>query len=688
MKLSLNWLQSYINEPLDVEMVLERLTMAGIELESIEEFSPEVDSQDANITDKIVEFKITPNRGDCLSVYGIAREIIALTDYTLKPQVEYKVNPTCADQLTVNVLENNLCPNYVGMIIKNVDNTTATPPFILERLKQSNLRSISAIVDIANYVMLSIGQPLHSFDMNVVGANLTVRLAQNNEELIALDSSELKLSNNTLVIADSTNKVAAIAGVMGAMNTGTTINTTSIVLESAFFIPEIISGKTKLYGVNSDAAYRFERGVDPQLQLKAINYAAHLIQKYCGGECSAPTQISNNTTQMHTAIEISYAKINELAGHEFGTCEIDSILNKLGFIVKPSKDVDLSVVSPSYRFDIKIKEDIVEEVIRCYGYDNIEAIMPQLTQRINSLDSNLQHINTIKNKMCVLGFNEIIAYAFQEESVEKLIGNKTHKNVVPVQLQNSIANWGVMRTSLIGDLLKSYASNVKYGHKSVKLFEVANVFYGEDDCSQPLKIAGLMGGDFAPLSWGNQRRDVDFFDIKQVVESLLSNLANVEFRSCNDNPVFHSGRCANVYVDELHVGVVGQLNPRLSGDFNVDATPYLFELDVFGIKPENHVTIDTLNKLPKLSRDLAFILDDNVQAFDVIKNIKNANVSNLLDIIIFDVYTGDKLPVGKKSLGVKFIMQGMNNTLTEEEINVGLNIIQNIVEQGFGATLR
>ena len=358
MRLSLNWIQSYFEITPNWDDVFEKLTNAGIEIEGIEAFN------ENNISDQVVEFKITPNRGDCLSLSGLLREISALTDYKIKPLEINEPKPTADSKVNVVINATSDCPNYMVVNISDVNNKVKLSEEIYTRLSCSGIRSISPIVDITNYVMLTLGQPLHAFDSAKVGLNLQVRLASNGEELKLLDGTDAKLRDGTLLICDSNNNPVAIAGVMGGFDSGVNDDTTSIILESAFFEPKIIAGRAKQYGISSDSAYRFERGVDANLQYKALSYAANLILKYCGGNFGEITHITN--LKPRSSVSIEYSKINKLIGTNLAIEDINSILKKLGCTITSDADV-LNVVAPSYRFDINISEDIVEEVARIYG---------------------------------------------------------------------------------------------------------------------------------------------------------------------------------------------------------------------------------------------------------------------------------------------------------------------------------
>ncbi|MBP9742791.1 MAG: phenylalanine--tRNA ligase subunit beta [Burkholderiales bacterium] len=654
------------------------------------------------LDDQIVEFKITPNRGDCLSVKGILREITALTEYKLKSDVDLPFNSHISDQVQVIIDVPKECPNYCSLIIRAVDNRVKLPDYIIKRLAHSGIRTISPIVDIANYVMLELGQPLHAFDLASVGTQLQVRMAKNTEQLKLLDGKVVDLINNTLVICDSQNRVSAIAGVMGGFASGVTPDTCDLVLESAYFTPAIISGKTKQYGVNSDAAYRYERGVDPELQNIAIKYAANLIVEYCGGQIGIINQIVAAPITEIKPIILKYNELRQSIGISIANVEINNLLHNLGFKIISNSD-EFQAIPPSYRFDITIKQDIIEEVARIYGYDNIEPVMPQSSLDLNKLHHTEKINHQLKQRLLNLGYHEIVSYAFIEEKYEALLG---YPNTTPVKLQNPIAGLNVMRSSLLADLIKVLINNLHRGHKQIKLFELARVFHGELSEQQPLKLAGLLHGVYAQSMWNGDNRAADFFDLKHVVEQLLSGWYDVSFTCCTDYSAFHPGRCAKIYArseqgplqleDQLpqEIGIIGQLHPKLGQKLGLNELPYMFELDLSFIKERaNLLNIKPVSKFQKVERDLAFLMESNIMVGEILELIAQIKIENLVETKVFDVYQQPNLNIDDKannlkSVGFNFVFQSQHKTLTDEEINQSIKIIIDKVEHRFRAKLR
>lgn len=636
-----------------------------------------------DLDDTIVEFKITPNRGDCLSYLGLAREVVALTNYSLKelPKVDDYL-ASKATNLQLNVVASAECQHYVGLAVNNVKNNFVSPTWLVRLLERSGVRSISPLVDITNYVMLSLGQPMHAFDATKLHGGIGVRMARDGEELKLLDGKDAKLKSNSLVITDGHDTPVALAGVMGGFDSGVVAETTSIVFESAFFNPNIVQGKTKQYGVSSDSAFRFERGVDANLQHDAINLAAKLALEICGGEVGEYVHFSAQSNA-DKQIKLTFIETNRFIGEDLAHNLIVDILTKLG--CKLTIDGDLiSVTPPSYRFDLNIKQDIIEEVIRVYGYDRVEAKMPKLEYSFDYLDKQQDKITLTKNIMLGYGFNEIVSYAFIEDSYAQLFNTQQQT----VKLQNPIAGLNVMRTSLLAGLVKTLQSNVNRGHDCVKLFELARVFHGEDVARQPLYFSGLIYGKILPLSWSDKPRRVDFYDLKQVVESLLGAFADkVEFKAHSIPSIYHPGRSARVLIDGRDIGYIGQLHPEYAQHLDLQDMPYVFELNFDTLAYEDKSSLTIPSKYQKASRDLAFTLEKNIEVGNLLDKIKELNIPELIQLAVFDVFSGASLGTEHKSVAINFVFQA-DHTLGDDEINARLEQIKLLANQEFGAQLR
>lgn len=639
-----------------------------------------------DLNDRIVEFKITPNRGDCLSYTGLAREISALTGFKLKAATDgINYLQQVSASLALKVEATQECSHYVGLIVNNVNNSQASPTWLIKLLERSGIRTISPVVDITNYVMLQLGQPMHAFDFNAVQAGITVRMAREAETLKLLDGKIANLASNTLVISDTQSNPLAIAGVMGGMDSGVQTTTTSLVLESAFFAPATVQGKAKQYGVSSDSAFRFERGIDPQLQHDAINLAAQLLVEICGGmpadylHFSAP-QVLNQAL----AIELNFNEIDNLIGEKIAHEQIISILRDLGCQLTLMAD-GFIVTPPSYRFDLNIKQDIIEEIIRVYGYDRIEAKMPKLTYTLNSLDERQIQFNNFKQTLLGHGFNEIVSYAFIEDKYAELFANQEIK---AVKLQNPIAGLNVLRNNLLPGLIKSLQYNLNRGYEHARLFELARVFHSEDAGQQPLHLAGLMYGKISALNWTPAAQQVDFYDLRLVVEELLAGYAGLTLVTSEaTHQLCHPGRSALIQLGDLVIGFIGQLHPKFAAEINGIDLPYIFEINLDVLPSLNSFKLKASSKFQKVSRDLSFVLSKDAQVGAIMQQIKQLGMTELIDLAVFDIFAGGNLAANEKSVAFNLVFQ-TEKTLGDEEVNSWLNSIKSLVCDKFAARLR
>lgn len=638
-----------------------------------------------DLNDQIVEFKITPNRGDCLSIKGIVREIAMLMDYKTKEIASIReIKSRIQDKVIIENKEPTACPNYATIILKNVNNKVKLPEVITKSLERSGIRSISPIVDLTNFVMLETGQPLHAFDLDKVGNKLIVRFANENEKLKLLNDECAILKNSTLIIADEKNQPAAIAGVMGGLDSGVTSDTVNIVIECAFFEPEFIAGIAKQYGAFSESASRFERGVDYGMQQNVIAYIAALIQKYCGGDAGEVTMSTKSDLAYKAKnICVPFTKIKQLIGIDIAEDKVLDILNALEFNATINNGI-INVIAPTFRFDINIAEDVVEEIARCYGYDNIPAIMPTAQLTFKKESSVNVMVQNLKGFMVAHGFVEIVSYAFIEDKFEKMMGQPTTN---AIKLQNPIANLNVMRTSLIADLIKSFKHNLSYGHKDIKLFEIGRVFLGEDIATQPLKLSGLISGNKYTANGLNKPCGVDFYDLKAISEAILFAYPEIRFVPCHDYSVLHSGQCAKIYSGNVEVGIIGSLHPKICQELSLNDTPYVFELNLDCLQKLNHTfNLKNINKFPLVERDLAFVLDKKINVGEILSVISTIPKLNyLVDYGVFDIYA--KEDSAAKSVAINFVFQA-DKTLTDDEIRLDMDIITNTVCDKFSATIR
>lgn len=640
-----------------------------------------------DLNDRVIEFKITPNRGDCLSYTGLAREISALTGFKLKSAADtLNYLQQISSQLSLQVAAPQECLHYVGLIVHNVNNTGSSPSWLIKLLERSGIRSISPVVDITNYVMLQLGQPMHAFDFAAVKVGIHVRMASQAEQLKLLDGKTANLAENTLVICDAKNNPLALAGVMGGMDSGVQSETCSLILESAFFAPDMIQGQAKRYGVSSDSAFRFERGVDPQIQHDAINLAAQLLVDVCGGTPAEYLHFSSQEKLIKpAALKLHFTEIDNFVGEKIAHDQIITILADLGCQLSLDGDDGFEVVPPSYRFDLKLKQDIIEEIIRVYGYDRIEAKMPKLTYNLNSLDERQIQLNTFKQTLVGHGFNEIVSYAFIEDKYAELFADKQIKLI---KLQNPIAGLNILRNNLVAGLIKSLQYNLNRGCERARLFELARVFHGESAEQQPLQLAGLIYGKISALNWTASQECVDFYDLRLVLEELLLNYGELSLvKYVSNDQLYHPGRSAQIKLGEREVGFIGQLHPKFAAEINGIDLPYIFEINLEHLPEPSAFKLKPSSKFQKVSRDLAFVISQETQVGAIMQQINQLEINELIDLAVFDIFQGGNLAAAEKSVGFNFIFQA-EKTLADEEINLWLSSIKSLVCDKFAARLR
>ena len=672
MQFSENWLKEFIDINISTEELCEQLTMLGLEVDGYEKYKSKITGDDS-----IIKLDITPNRGDCFSILGIARELSALNGLKIKLPAEEKINETIESPIDVDIC--NESPRYVGRYVEGVDLKKKVSPLIIERLKLSDVRSIDPIVDITNYVLLETGQPLHAFDAKKIPNGLGVRLAKDKEEIELLDEQTLKLSRDCLVITDKSDPVA-LAGIMGGLDSGISSSTKSIYLESAFFKPEIIRGKARRYGLQTDASVRFERGVDYQLQSLAIERASQLIMNFM--DCDfAPIQTFEikKSIPKQKKISLDIQNVRKSLGVDIKDSEVKRILKSLGMKIELTKSDGKVLVSiPSWRFDISIEVDLVEEVARLIGYDKLPSSSLRSSNRktVDSLNHNLI------SSLVSLGYNEVITYSFVDEKEALLFEEKDKMLFV----QNPISqNMSVMRTSLLPGLLNTFSYNFNRGEESVKLFEIGSTFLKGKKITQKEKLAGLVSGKVSDIHWCDENRAFDFFDIKGDLEVLL----NQDYSFTKGKlPFLHPGKTALITTKNKEIGFVGALSPNISNSLDLKQDIYYFELNLDSL-PQPHVRkYSKYSKFPIAQRDLAFLVDEQLPVSVILELAKRKAGKNLKEINLFDIYQGKGIPENKKSIAFSLFWQSMKGTLTDEEVDLIVEDISKYLSKEVKAELR
>ena len=640
------------------------------------------------LDDNIIEVDLTPNRADCFSIRGIARDVGVLNKEAVTDVKVDAVTASIDDTFPVEIQAADDCPRYVGRVIRGVDVSAPTPLWMQEKLRRSGIRSIDAIVDITNYVLLELGQPMHAFDLNLLEGGIVVRQAEQGEKIELLDGQEVELNAGSLLIADH-NKPVALAGIMGGASTAVNEQTKDIFLESAFFAPVNIAGRARGYGLHTDSSLRFERGVDYELQAMAAERATQLILDIAGGQAGPVEEVAKEAQlPKATAVELRDARIERVLGLKMSREEVSDILQRLGMNVTET-DAGWQVDSPSWRFDVEIEADLLEELARVYGYNNmpVEPIAAEITLKPKS-DSKLP-LASIRRHLLSRGYQEAITYSFVEPKAQQLVC----PNDQVVELLNPIsADMSVMRTSLWPGLLGAVAHNLNRQHSRVRLFETGLSYIpGEEGLPvQDMMLAGAISGRRHPESWLEEGEAVDFYDIKGDLDSVLGlgNRANEFSYSKGEHSALHPGQSAVISKNGEFVGYVGAIHPELQKKLGLSQPVYLFEVKLSAITTGNLPDFTELSKFPEVRRDLAILIDRDEEAAAVLDAVQEAAGEDLRNLRLFDIYEGKGIDPKRKSLALGLTFQHSSRTLNEDEVNVTVDRVVNVLETRFGATLR
>ena len=640
-----------------------------------------------DLDDLVFELDLTPNRGDCLSIAGLAREVSALTGAPLHPVEVAPVAPKAADTFPVDVEDVQACPRYVGRVVRDIDPQARTPLWMQERLRRSGIRSIHPVVDVTNYVMLELGQPMHGFDLDALQGRIVVRHARKGEHLELLDGETVTLRADTLVIADGRGPVA-IAGVMGGAPTAVGASTRNVFLESAFFPPAAIAGQARTYGRHTDSSHRFERGVDPQLQRRALERATGLLQEIVGGEAGPIVErVAEAYIPAKRPIGLREARICRLLGVAVPPGEVVRILEALGCTVEDSGDeVGWHVTPPSFRFDLELEVDLIEEVGRVHGYDQVPDALHAYAPRIRPRsEARLPEIR-LKEALVDRGWHEVVTFSFVDEAVDRIFA----PDAEPLRLTNPISSeLSVMRSTLWSGMLPVLLRNLNRQQSDLRLFEAGLRFVQHDGALiQEPALAGLATGRALPEQWGAGDRALDFFDVKGEVEALFA----LGGRSVRFEPAalagLHPGQSARVLDGDREVGRLGALHPEAGARLGVRQPVYLFELALEPLSLARVPRFEPLSRFPAIRRDLAVVVDAGVPAERILQAVREAGIGPLRDVVLFDVYTGKGVPDGRKSVALGLILQDLSRTLTDQEIDAMVAGVVRRLRQDLGASLR
>ena len=642
-----------------------------------------------SLDDASIEIGLTPNRGDCLSLAGLARVVSALYNVPVTRPVVPAV-PAAHDEVRpVEVSAPAACPRYLGRVIRNVDLSRPTPLWMVERLRRSDVRSIDAAVDITNYVMLELGQPMHAFDLAEINGGIRVRMAEEGEKLVLLDGQEVALRADTLVIADHT-RALAIAGVMGGEHSGVnTEKTRDLFLESAFFEPISVAGKARSYGLHTDASHRYERGVDSQLAREAMERATALILETVGGAAGPIVEaVSEQHLPQVAPVTLRAERITQMLGMQMDPAQVEQLLNALELTTTANGAGQWTVNVPSHRFDISLEVDLIEELARLYGYNNLPVRYPQARLAPQGKPETRGDLPNLRRLLVARGYQEAITYSFIDPKLFELFS----PGVEPLLLANPISNdMAAMRASLWPGLVKALQHNLNRQQDRVRLFESGLRFVGQlGNLEQQPMIAGVVTGSRLPEGWANGRDGIDFFDVKADVEALLGYsgaLSDFTF-SAGKHPALHPGQTALIERDGKPVGYLGAIHPELAKALDLDRPVFLFELVLGDVVEGRLPKFSELSKFPETRRDLALIAGRDVASSAVLELIRDNAGEWLTDLRLFDVYQGKGIDPDRKSLAVGLTWQHPSRTLNDDEVNTTLQNILTSLEQRLNTTLR
>lgn len=640
-----------------------------------------------DLDDNVIDISITPNRGDCFSIRGIAREIGVINQLLVTPPEIKEVAATITDQKQV-VVETQGCPRYLGRIIKNVNTKAPTPEWMERALVRAGIRQHSILVDITNYVLMELGQPLHAFDGGKVQGSVHVRQAIAGEKLVLLNEQEVELQDDVMVIADD-EKALAIAGIMGGLSSSVTDETTEIFLESAFFAPLHIAGRARRFGLHTDASQRYERGVDFELPMIAMHRASQLIAELAGGEFG-PIIVAEKTELLpkREAIELEQAQVDQLLGYTVESDFITDALTRLGCEVTVKAEGQWLVVPPSHRYDMVIYQDLIEEVARIHGYDNIQISLPVIDVKLAKYEDQFE-LTQLRQTAVTLGYQEAISFSFADLKLEKQL----NPEVNPLALANPISSdLAVMRSTLLSSLIPCVQYNVNRQQNRVRFFELGLRFDYQNaasihDLKQIPTFALIATGSRTPETWHGKAQPMDFFDFKGDIEEILAAARlNVEYVR-SERSWLHPGQSAEILVNGQSIGYLGRLHPSLEDQLDL-ATTWVAELDQSAVLQTYVSNFTELSRFPSVRRDIALLISDKINVSEIQGLIEKTGGELLGSTWLFDVYTGQGVEEGKRSLAFALLWQHPNRTLEDAEIKSGMDNILEVLENTYQATLR
>ncbi|WP_025121232.1 MULTISPECIES: phenylalanine--tRNA ligase subunit beta [unclassified Serratia (in: enterobacteria)] len=642
------------------------------------------------LNDSAIEISVTPNRADCLGIIGVARDVAVLNQLPLTEPDMSPVAATITDTLPIRVEAPQACPRYLGRVVKGINVKAPSPLWMREKLRRAGIRSIDAVVDVTNYVLMELGQPMHAFDLNRIEGGIVVRMAHQGETLRLLDGNEAKLQADTLVIADE-QKALAMGGIFGGEHSGVNDETQDVLLECAFFSPLSITGRARRHGLHTDASHRYERGVDPALQHKAMERATRLLIEICGGQAGPIIDVSDESTLPKRAtIALRREKLDRLIGHVVPSEQVSDILRRLGCQVTEQGDNWLAI-APSWRFDMEIEEDLVEEVARVYGYNNIPDVPVRadlVMTKHREADLTLKRVKTM---LVDHGYQEAITYSFVDPKVQALLHPGEEALILPSPISVEMS---AMRLSLWTGLLSAVVYNQNRQQTRVRLFESGLRFVPDTAANlgirQDVMLAGVIAGHTHDEHWDLARKPVDFYDLKGDLESVLEltgKLSEIQFKA-ESNPALHPGQSAAIYLHGERVGFIGVVHPELERKLDLNGRTVVFELEWNKVASRAVPQAREVSRFPANRRDIAVVVAENVAAEDILAECKKVGANQVVGVNLFDVYRGKGVAEGYKSLAISLVLQDTARTLEEEEIAATVAKCVEALKQRFQASLR
>lgn len=652
-----------------------------------------------NLDDTVFEIKLTPNKADCLSVFGIARETAAITG---APLAALDIRPVLAElteTLPVKISAPDLCGRFSGRVIRGVNARAKTPRWMVERLERAGQRSVSALVDISNYVMFELGRPSHVFDLDKIHGGIDVRWGKRGESLKLLNGNTIELDETVGVISDGA-QVESLAGIMGGDSTAVTLDTTNIYLEAAFWWPDSIRGRARKYNFSTDAAHRFERGVDYSTTVEHVERITQLILDICGGQAGPVDDQIVNLPQ-RAPVSMRASRANRIIGVEIGEDEIAQIFTRLGLAFERDGDV-FRVTPPPHRFDIEIEEDLIEEVARIYGFEKIPARPPVAKSEMRATDETRRSVHAIRHALAARDYAETVNFSFVDAEWERdFAGNDN-----PVRLLNPIASQlSVMRTTLFGSLVGVLRHNLNRRAERVRVFEAGRVFVADpsvkagelavEGYAQPKRIGALAYGPVVEEQWGTATRQVDYFDVKGDLEALLAPVPARFVKA--EHPALHPGRSARIEVDGHAVGWIGELHPRLMQKYELPHAPVMFEIDTDALVARALPAPSEVSKFPPVRRDIAVVVDQKVEVQALFDEMKKALADDACKFVqrvaLFDEFraksnTSGGLSAHEKSLAFRVTLQDAAGTLQDETVDQAIQTLVDRMARVYGARLR